>query len=863
MAKDLTQLTDNELFDAIVQPKVDAQARSAAQTAVGLGMQYNADNYASAIRLAPQLGTSPVRLMQDPRALQAMQAEMSAFEEIKKSPTLQAWVLEDPDNALLAHDDFGYLRALSTVFDYLPDVAPVRGLERGLRSVAPSITKFMGASGRLADLGRVMGERAIYDEIDRKLAAGEAIDQAFLSQLVPQTQSQREGLTPGPNIANYLRYAEMDEAERARIRSGYDTSIQDNRDAIAQLVAAGFFYQSQYGEGAKLDRWSDFPSWLAETVFEQAPIMLPLAAISAMSGGLGLLAVPATGEAMGRAETLAAQIDAGQNAASAEATRARESAGFLYGAAELLGPVGRIARGFFREIPEQLAERAVRGVLARSGRSFAANAAEEALNEVLQDAVVELFVEGEVDLTWDGLREKMITALTAAATGGVYGTVFELGANRRISRLQQEAQQSGQEIMTIRELNRIAPDSKLRQRSPEKFRQFLQTAGMGETFFWVDAAQLQEQIATGQTSLAELELTQQQVDDAVAAGDKVGVSAAAFTAKIAGTNLGTWFEANASVRKEGYTQTELEEIQQLAEEIRTEAAADAAQLSETSAKRRQVYEASYNQLRSAGVAHERAKANASLHAAAITTLSERLGVDLPGLLNITVEGEPQRLARQGFEADGVTRTPEYEVAAEAQARAMTGETTVTLEQAGEPMKAGVPVRLLDALQMKLQEQIPPEELLTDEAMVMAEREMKARPENQFDLDDPAYADRRVFIDPVTKDLVYGVRALLEVADRVSGDYAGVAGVRQERRIDILLGPPAAGKSTIAEEIAPQIGARIVDSDDIKKMIPEYDGASAPRPCTKRAVRWARCIWPRRWRAATTSSCPRSATTRPR
>jgi len=661
VAKDLTQLTDNELFDAIVQPKVDAQARSAAQTAVGLGMQYNADNYASAIRLAPQLGTSPVRLMQDPRALQAMQAEMSAFEEIKKSPTLQAWVLEDPDNALLAHDDFGYLRALSTVFDYLPDVAPVRGLERGLRSVAPSITKFMGASGRLADLGRVMGERAIYDEIDRKLAAGEAIDQAFLSQLVPQTQSQREGLTPGPNIANYLRYAEMDEAERARIRSGYDTSIQDNRDAIAQLVAAGFFYQSQYGEGAKLDRWSDFPSWLAETVFEQAPIMLPLAAISAMSGGLGLLAVPATGEAMGRAETLAAQIDAGQNAASAEATRARESAGFLYGAAELLGPVGRIARGFFREIPEQLAERAVRGVLARSGRSFAANAAEEALNEVLQDAVVELFVEGEVDLTWDGLREKMITALTAAATGGVYGTVFELGANRRISRLQQEAQQSGQEIMTIRELNRIAPDSKLRQRSPEKFRQFLQTAGMGETFFWVDAAQLQEQIATGQTSLAELELTQQQVDDAVAAGDKVGVSAAAFTAKIAGTNLGTWFEANASVRKEGYTQTELEEIQQLAEEIRTEAAADAAQLSETSAKRRQVYEASYNQLRSAGVAHERAKANASLHAAAITTLSERLGVDLPGLLNITVEGEPQRLARQGFEADGVRDTARQQI----------------------------------------------------------------------------------------------------------------------------------------------------------------------------------------------------------
>ena len=112
MAKDLTQLTDAELYQSVVQPQIDARAQRAASTAVGLGMQYNADQYATALRLSPQLGAPPLRLMSDPRALQAMQAEMQAFETIKNNPPLQAWVNEDPDNALLAHDDFGYLDAV-------------------------------------------------------------------------------------------------------------------------------------------------------------------------------------------------------------------------------------------------------------------------------------------------------------------------------------------------------------------------------------------------------------------------------------------------------------------------------------------------------------------------------------------------------------------------------------------------------------------------------------------------------------------------------------------------------------------------------------------------------------------------------
>lgn len=54
-------------------------------------------------------------------------------------------------------------------------------------------------------------------------------------------------------------------------------------------------------------------------------------------------------------------------------------------------------------------------------------------------------------------------------------------------------------------------------------------------------------------------------------------------------------------------------------------------------------------------------------------------------------------------------------------------------------------------------------------------------------------------------------------------------IRQERTATILLGPPAAGKSTIANPLARQMGAAIIDADEAKKLIPEYErgiGANA-------------------------------------
>ena len=48
-------------------------------------------------------------------------------------------------------------------------------------------------------------------------------------------------------------------------------------------------------------------------------------------------------------------------------------------------------------------------------------------------------------------------------------------------------------------------------------------------------------------------------------------------------------------------------------------------------------------------------------------------------------------------------------------------------------------------------------------------------------------------------------------------------INQDKRAAIVLGPPAAGKSTLANPIARRMNAAIIDSDEAKKILPEYDG----------------------------------------
>lgn len=95
----------------------------------------------------------------------------------------------------------------------------------------------------------------------------------------------------------------------------------------------------------------------------------------------------------------------------------------------------------------------------------------------------------------------------------------------------------------------------------------------------------------------------------------------------------------------------------------------------------------------------------------------------------------------------------------------------------------------------------------------------------------------------TREFKFGEETVTGFADAVQRLYEGArrlawtdegkvvpdAPTRFEKRAVVVLGPPAAGKSTIANPVARKLGAVVIDADEAKKILPEYNngiGANA-------------------------------------
>ena len=89
-----------------------------------------------------------------------------------------------------------------------------------------------------------------------------------------------------------------------------------------------------------------------------------------------------------------------------------------------------------------------------------------------------------------------------------------------------------------------------------------------------------------------------------------------------------------------------------------------------------------------------------------------------------------------------------------------------------------------------------------------------------------WKDNRVFT--IHGEKVVGYDAAIEKFEKAAEAYAGER-VKKDRQAFIILGPPAAGKSTLANKICKIFGTSIPDPDDIAKSFPEFEngiGANA-------------------------------------
>jgi len=75
--------------------------------------------------------------------------------------------------------------------------------------------------------------------------------------------------------------------------------------------------------------------------------------------------------------------------------------------------------------------------------------------------------------------------------------------------------------------------------------------------------------------------------------------------------------------------------------------------------------------------------------------------------------------------------------------------------------------------------------------------------------------------PITSTINTPERIALR--QRIADELYGAGAVRQEFTVDIVLGPPAAGKSMFSDPLVAERGALLIDSDLAKERLPEFEG----------------------------------------
>lgn len=118
------------------------------------------------------------------------------------------------------------------------------------------------------------------------------------------------------------------------------------------------------------------------------------------------------------------------------------------------------------------------------------------------------------------------------------------------------------------------------------------------------------------------------------------------------------------------------------------------------------------------------------------------------------------------------------------------------------------------------EQIEAHPMIVDALAAMEERAARAT-DGEEGYGSPEWHSSREY--RFGSETVIGTDAALARWADDARAFAGPEGVAYDRVATIILGPPAAGKSTIAENLSVTGRAAIIDSDEIKKTLPEYEG----------------------------------------
>lgn len=581
---------------------------------------------------------------------------------LSNAPRLTEW-LRNPDNATLGRDDLqnlswfdGFGRGLSNSMRRAGERLTQMGNQYMLEQTAGRAADRESTFGQLVDQGRFRGRDSQGNEV-----VGLAGPSAYLGAFARWVDARYADLIGTDDTAAAQQYAagvkaaqdRMAAIPKSEIATGFEKSAMVEGSTLGQTLANfGAAFMSNPLGGL---------SWALETAGESAPQLGAAVGVTAVTRNPSLGAATMFGGSytterytspadflkdkgidLGKPEDVQRVIT--DPALLRDAAEKGAIRGLVIGAfdAASLGVAGRSLAG--NPLVEAVAQGATQMLLGSSGEYFARLASGQSIdwNEVVAE----------------GLAELATTPVDLAIAG------------RRLARDRSKAAEAENTKAKAEEVSTMSQASALRNRMPDKFREFVEGAtanGPVENVFIPANDFVQYFQSAGIDPYALIDglegVTRDDLDVALAGGGDLQIPTATYAAKIAGTEHDAFLIDNMRFDPNEFTPREAAEFNARSEEIMQEAFEEAERLRMQDESLRsfeqEIYDTMVSRLRTAGRSTDVATTEAMLYPAFYRVMAERSGMTTEDFMQRyplpRVEGDlPQGM--QFRDVDALNRT---------------------------------------------------------------------------------------------------------------------------------------------------------------------------------------------------------------
>lgn len=553
-------------FDAAVAASLQPDQSQAARVGFSVATDTNPDAYAEAQRVARRTGVPVDTVLTMPKEMKRQDAMGTIdFDALAKTSPATASLLADVERAKIAHDDVENMGVIETL---------VNSFRRGipaLKSILPSITMVNQAAGL-----------DMYRKIDERIAAGEDPKKVLADY-------GDYGLAPLPWQTSEQALAGWN-SWKAKAVPKMQGDIGEAATDVARLQAerAAIPLPGVVDRTMAAKTWGDAFSEIAsdpvrfvaaigpESLMQSAPgLVAAIPAGFAAGPGGSAATIGANSFIVDYASTLTeAMQSAGIDTSDPEAIRAAlknpeiltKITDQAVKHASVVGAFDALSGGIAGKmvLPKRVA-----GKLA--SRPLAQEMANIAAQVPIQGALGGL---GELGGEINAGQEIQPGNVLAEVFGEFFGTPAEVvsASAKRIHERIGQVRQAEQDAQTISNLNELAKASKVLQRDPQTFEQFVTQAAEGGPVqqVFIDANTLMqsgvaEQVAAVSPAVAT------QLAEAVQTGGQIAIPVGEYTARIAPTEYAQSLLDHLKTDPEGFSRAEAQQyMEHHAEELRAE-----------------------------------------------------------------------------------------------------------------------------------------------------------------------------------------------------------------------------------------------------------------------------------------------------